>query len=55
MNVLKKSKRALYDLNDLLGHTSFYKNLHLFHVSIHTNYYQNRFINVCVRKKAKIP
>ena len=42
--------------NDLGGHTLFYKkNMCLHNVSIHTNFYQNRFINECARKKkAKI-
>ena len=32
------------------------KNLRLHNVSIHRNFYQNRFINECARKKkAKIP
>ena len=34
----------------------FMKNLRLHNVSIHRNFYQNRFINECARKKkAKIP
>ena len=33
----------------------FMKNVHLHNVSIHRKFYQNRFINKCVRKKkAKI-
>ena len=34
----------------------FIENFHLHNVSIHRKFYQNRFINECVRKKqAKIP
>ena len=32
----------------------YMKHLHLLNVSIHRNFYQNWFINECVRKKAKI-
>ena len=40
-------------LEDILN---FIKNMCLHNVSIHTNFYQNRFINECARKKkAKIP
>ena len=49
-------RRPYVTSNDLGGYTYFIKKMCLHNVNIHINFYQNRSINECARKKkAKIP